>query len=167
MHRRTSGFAAVLVALILIATLTGLSSRAAEPGLPVGAGDVEAVKAVLSAYNTATQKLDLTGTERLFAPDSEIVESGSVEGTYAHYLQNHIRPELSEFKSFTFQNYAVRVQIIGTFALATETFGFRIEPKSGEPVERLAVATSVLHKIDGEWKIVRYHWSSQRPPVKP
>src|SRR3546814_199442 len=36
------------------------------------------VKAVLSSYKVALEALDLTGVERLFATDNQVVESGKV-----------------------------------------------------------------------------------------
>lgn len=48
-------------------------------------------------------------------------------------------------------------------ALATETYRYRIEPRTGEIAERLGVATSVLKKVDGTWKIVSMHGSARRP----
>ena len=122
-------------------------------------------KGVLAAYNAASQKLAVSGTADLFTADSEIVESGSVEGTFAHYLDHHIGPELKEFKTFVFSDYKVDVVVDGSYAFATESFRFRIEPKAGDAVERLAVASSVLKKTGGGWKIFRYHWSSQKPPA--
>ena len=119
-------------------------------------------KAVLAAYNAASQKLDVSGTADLFSSDSEIVESGSVEGTFAYYLEHHIGPELKEFKSFAFTDYKVDLVVDGSYAFATESFRFRIEPKSGDAVERLAAASSVLRKTGGGWKIFRYHWSSRK-----
>lgn len=41
--------------------------------------DAEAVKTVLKQYNNAIEKLDVTGTEKLFTADSKIYESGGSE----------------------------------------------------------------------------------------
>lgn len=122
-----------------------------------------AVAAQLARYMAAVEKLDVTGTEDLFAPDSQIFETGSSEGSYANYLAHHLKPELAEFKSFKFSDYKVSVRFEGPIALATETYRFRIEPKSGEPVERIGVATSVLRNVDGTWKIIVMHNSGRRP----
>lgn len=37
--------------------------------------DIDAVKALLKQSNTAVEKLDVTGTEKLFTSDSKIFES--------------------------------------------------------------------------------------------
>jgi hypothetical protein len=47
----------------------------------------DAAKVVLKQYKDAVEKLDVTGTEKLFTTDSQIFESGGSEGNYAHYLE--------------------------------------------------------------------------------
>ena len=125
--------------------------------------DAAAVKEVLSAYKAAIEKLDAAGTQKLFAPNSQIFETGKAEGTYSTYLAHHLGPELGHFTSFRFADYNVAVQVEGPVAFATETYRYRIEPKSGEPAERLGVATSVLKKMNGEWKILSMHNSARKP----
>lgn len=127
------------------------------------ATDTRAVEAVLSQYKNAIEKLDAAGTEQLFTTDARVFETGSAEGSYATYLAHHLGPELKQFKSFRFSNYRVDVRFEGPVALATETYRYRIEPKTGEATERLGVATSVLKKVKGGWKIVSMHNSARRP----
>ena len=151
--------------LVLVASLAAqpvLAHPGAEHGSVVG-NETEAVTGVLAAYKSAIERLDATGTERLFTADSTIFESGGVEGTYANYLAHHLGPELKEFKSFAFSNYQISVRFEGRLALATESYNYRIETKTGEIAERVGVATSVLKKIGGQWKIVSMHNSTRRP----
>jgi len=125
--------------------------------------EVAAVKGVLAQYQAAIQKLDATGTETLFAADSAVFETGGSEGTYANYLAHHLGPELGEFKSFAFSDYRVDVRFEGPVALATESYSYRIETKEGVIAERRGVSTSVLKKIDGQWKILVSHNSARKP----
>ncbi len=125
--------------------------------------DTRAVQAVLQQYKAAIEKLDARGTERLFTSDAQIFETGGSEGTYASYLSRHLGPELAAFKSFKFSDYKVSVRFEGPVALATESYRYRIEPKTGEIAERLGVATSVLKKVGGSWKILSMHGSARRP----
>lgn len=141
--------------LLLLPTLAG-----AQPGR---GGDTASIAKVLATYKDAVEKLDAKGTERLFVPDSQIFETGSAEGTYANYLSHHLGPELAGFKSFKFSDYKIDVRFEGPVALATETYHYRIEPKTGEVAERMGVATSVLKKVAGEWKIISMHNSGRRP----
>jgi ketosteroid isomerase-like protein len=124
--------------------------------------DAAAVRLVLHNYEAAVERLDPRGTEVLFAPDSEIFESGGSEGNYANYLAHHLTPELREFKSFKFSDYKIIVRFEGPVALASETYKYRIETKKGEVAERFGVATSVLRKARGGWQILSMHSSAHR-----
>ena len=137
--------------------------RTVAPAPAAQSADEAAVRSVLSQYKAAIERLDATGTERLFAPDSTIFETGGVEGSYANYLAHHLGPELKEFKAFSHSDYKVDVRFEGPVALATETYNYRIETKKGEVAERRGVATSVLKKIGGGWKILSMHNSARKP----
>jgi uncharacterized protein (TIGR02246 family) len=139
---------------------------ASVPGSAGMAQDEEgaAIRAVLSEYKAAIERLDARGTEQLFTANSAIYETGGVEGTYANYLAHHLGPELHEFKSFKFSDYKVDVHLLGMSAAhAIETYKYRIETNKGEVAERIGVATSVLVKDDGRWKITMMHNSARKP----
>ncbi len=144
-------------ALLLIASISVGTSAIAQQADRAGAS------AVLSAYKSAVERLDITGIDRLFADDAVVVESGKVEGNFLAYRDHHLGPELKEFKSFTFGNYRADIRLEGPIAVATETYTYRIVLKSDEVIERLGVATSVL-KWDGQsWRIISTHSSSRKP----
>jgi ketosteroid isomerase-like protein len=125
--------------------------------------NADAAKVVLKQYKDAVEKLDVTGTEKLFTTDSRIFESGGSEGTYAHYLEHHLGPEFKEFKSFKYNDYKVDVTVDGNYAFATETYTYVIVvAKDNAEVKRKGVSTSVLKKIKGEWKIMVSHNSSRK-----
>ncbi|MES2005508.1 nuclear transport factor 2 family protein [Sediminibacterium roseum] len=125
--------------------------------------DVDAVKAILKQYSDAVTKLDITGTEKLFTPDSKIFESGGSEGSYAHYMEHHLLPELKQFVSFKFNDYKVEVQLDGNYAFAVETYNYVIvTDKNKDEVKRKGIATSVLKKSNNEWKIMILHNSSRK-----
>ena len=150
-------------------TFAILLSIAAVPAAaqPRRHADTQAVTAVLGQYRTALERLDVSGTERLFVADSQIFESGGVEGSYANYLAHHLGPELREFRSFRFSNVNVEVRFEGSVALATESYTFRIEPVQGAAVERRGVTTSVLRRTGAGWRIVSSHNSSRAPRRPP
>ncbi|WP_208598029.1 MULTISPECIES: nuclear transport factor 2 family protein [Pseudomonadota] len=125
--------------------------------------DREGAAAVLSSYKSAVEQLDITGVEKLFAPDAVVIESGKVEGNFDAYRDHHLGPELKEFKSFTFGDYKADIKMEGPVAIATETYTYRIVLKSGETVDRLGVATSVLKWNGQAWQIVTTHSSSRKP----
>ena len=147
----------------MIAAATLVAQPLAAQGTTAVNADEAAVRSVLTQYKSAIERLDATGTERLFAPDSTIFETGGVEGNYANYLAKHLGPELFHFKSFKFSDYKVEIRFEGPVALATETYSYRIEPKNGEVAQRRGVATSVLKKVGGQWKILSMHNSARKP----
>ena len=123
----------------------------------------DAAKAVLKQYKGAVEKLDVTGTEKLFTADSKIFESGGSEGNYAHYLEHHLGPEFKEFKSFKYNDYKVEVTVDGNYAFATETYSYIIiVTKDNAEVKRKGVSTSVLKKVNGSWRIMISHNSSRK-----
>lgn len=142
-----------MAVLVFLTTLPALASEA----------EVVAVKSVLAAYKSSVERLDASDAVGLFTEDSAVFENGTSEGTFKHYLRHHLGPELAELQTFRFSDYAVSVKIDGSHATAAETYRFRLEPKRGEPVERQAVATSVLRKEGETWRILQFHNSSRRP----
>lgn len=126
--------------------------------------DEQKVKEVLSSYKSALEKLDVKGTDVLFVTNSQIIESGKVEGTYQDYLAHHIGPELGDFASFKFDPYSVTVTVTGDYAFAVEIYNYTIVlKKDNSEIKRKGVASSFLKKENGVWKIVHMHNSSRKP----
>lgn len=143
---------AVAASCLLVSTL----ASAEQP-------DRDGAAAVLSAYKTAIERLDITGVERLFTPDAVVIESGKVEGNFNAYRDHHLGPELKEFKSFTFGDYKVDIKLEGPVAIATETYTYQIVLHSDEVIDRLGVASTVLKWNGQAWQIVSTHSSSRKP----
>lgn len=151
-----------MVAQMLAAPVAGVA-LAASATAQVADADRQDVTAVLARYKSALTNADGKSAGALFAPNAQCFENGKREGTFAEYYARHLGPELAAFKSFTFSDETVDVQIEGVMAFATETHRYRIVTGAGEAIERQGVATSVLRKIDGRWLIVSMHASSRKP----
>ena len=160
----------LLTILILAASSTALAHEPPAPApaaAKASARGSSAVIAVLDAYKTAMEKLDVARTADLFAKDSLIYETGGVEGNYQTYLDHHLTPELAEFSEFKFNDYKVEVRLEPPYAFATETYVYRIVVKAdGKVVERQGVTSSVLRKREGKWRILVSHNSSRAVPKK-
>jgi ketosteroid isomerase-like protein len=131
--------------------------------------DKEAVKAVMKAYKDAIQNLTTDGTFELFTQDATIFEQGKVEGTYQDYINGHLGPELDHFKSFTFSDYQINVEVNLPYAYTTENYLYTIVLKGDEAkgikertIQSKGVATSVLKKINEDWKITHSHTSFKK-----
>ena len=126
------------------------------------ASEEYAVKKVMKTYKETLESLDVTESYALFTEDSQVLEQGKIEGTYRDYIANHIGPELGHFESFTFSAYEISVVLDMPYAFTTESYIYNIVLKEdSRKVERKATATSILKKIDDEWKIIKTHSSSR------
>ncbi|CAL2095570.1 SnoaL-like protein [Tenacibaculum sp. 190524A02b] len=128
--------------------------------------DKQDVIEVMKSYKNALQNLTTKGTFELFTEDSEVFESGGVEGSYAHYIEHHLGPELGHFKSFTFSDYEIDVKVDAPYAFTTETYIYTIvlnpnDKGNSRTIKKKGVATSILKKMDGKWKIIKIHSSSR------
>ncbi len=155
----------LLTIVILAANSTALAHEPPAPApapTKASARGSSAVIAVLDAYKTAVEKLDVSKTTELFATDSLIYETGGVEGNYQTYLEHHLTPELAEFSEFKFNDYKVEVRLEPPYAFATETYVYRLVVKAdGKIVERQGVTSSVLRQQGGKWRILVSHNSSR------
>ena len=125
--------------------------------------DVTGAEAVLTSYRDALAARDAEAMAALFAEESFIYENGKAEGSFTHYMEHHLGPELDAITNFTFGEPTLAVTRMGHMAYGRETYTYRIELADGRVIDREGVATSVLaHDADG-WKIVQYHSSSRAP----
>lgn len=129
----------------------------------------EAVVKVMKSYKDAIQNLTTEGTFELFAQDATVFEQGKVEGTYKDYIDGHLGPELGHFKSFTFSDYEIQTTVNLPYAYTTENYLYTIVLKGNDAkgtkertIESKGVATSILKKIDGKWKIIHSHTSFKK-----
>jgi len=146
--------------LLLVCTLFIITSTQGQNK------DSEAVLSVMKTYKDALQNLTTEGTFELFTKDSKVFESGGVEGTYANYIEHHLGPELGHFKKFEFSDYEIDAEVDLPYAFTTETYIYTIvlnPDKKGESrtIRKKGVATSILKKMDGKWKIIKTHSSSR------
>lgn len=143
--------------MLVLSLLTAFAIKGYSRGT-----EEEAVKKVLKEYQTAIEKLSTTGVADLFLPNSEIVESGSLDGSISTYLEHHPGPELKEFKSFKFSYYTVKVEVKGDYAFTTEDYIYTMVLQDGKAVKQKGVATSILQKTKQGWKIKSTHTSAHR-----
>ena len=127
-----------------------------------------AVAAVMKQYKDAIQNLNIDNTFTLFTDNSQVFEQGGVEGSYRHYVEHHLGPELGHFKSFDFTDYAIEIVLAGDYAFTTETYHYKIvlqpdDQGNSREIVKKGLATSILHKSDAGWKIFKTHSSSRQP----
>lgn len=149
------------ILLVVIFIFSGLNIQAQNT-------EKKEVIIVMKSYKDAIQNLSTKGTMELFTKEAAVFESGGSEGTYKNYVAHHLGPELGHFNSFLFSNYKIDVVIELPFAFVTETYLYTIDLKANEErgtkaiiIKKKGVATSILKKINGKWKITKTHTSSR------
>ena len=145
---------------VILLIVISMSGHAQQPSVD----DVNMVVSTLESYKKAIERLDTVGTGKLFVSKSVVIESGKIEGRYQDYLAHHLGPELGDFKSFAFTDYKADVNVDLPYAFATETYKYTIVlKKDNSVIERKGVATTILKKDNGAWKIWQTHTSARKP----
>ncbi len=133
--------------------VTGSAALAEEPALKVP-----------GAYLDAMETGDLDAAGRLFAPESSVFESGGQEGTWAHYREHHLGPEIAEIESFKVIRGTPEIEYSGdhTMAFVAWPIEYEIALKDERLIESRGPVTFVLTGEPGKYKIRHLHWSSRR-----
>jgi hypothetical protein len=144
--------------LIVLAALCALPVSAQEKGGPRPPTEVAA------SYLDAMEAADLDKAESLFARESSIFEGGGDEGTWKHYREHHIGPELAELRSFkTTRGKAEQaVSADGSMVMVAWPVDYRIELKDGKVVDSESTVTFVLVREGEAYRIRHLHWSSRK-----
>jgi ketosteroid isomerase-like protein len=146
----------LVAAALLAAPVAGQEKKAAaRPTTPI-----EVAAAYLDTMDTA----DLDRAESLFAKESSIFEGGGEEGTWKHYREHHIGPELAEFSSFktTKGKPEEEVSADGSMAFVAWPVEYRIALKDGNTVDSKGTVTFVLVREADAYRIRHLHWSSRK-----
>ncbi len=133
--------------------VTGPAALAEEPALQVP-----------GAYLDAMETGDLDAAGRLFASESSVFESGGQEGTWAHYREHHLGPEIGEIDSFKVIRGTPEVEYSAdrTMAFVAWPIEYKIALKDERLIESRGTVTFVLTGGSAEYRIRHLHWSSRR-----
>ena len=120
--------------------------------------------AVAAAYLDSMESGDLDGAERLFGSTSSIYESGGQEGTWKHYREHHLGPEIGAVESFTISRGESESHTSqdGSMAFVAWPIEYRIVLKDDRTVESKGTVTFVLVREEDGFRIRHLHWSSRK-----
>ena len=120
--------------------------------------------AVAAAYLDAMESGDLDTAEKLFGSSSSVYESGGQEGTWKHYREHHLGPEIDAVESFTIsrgESESHKSQD-GSMAFVAWPIEYRIVLKGDRTIESKGTVTFVLVRGDDGFRIRHLHWSSRK-----
>lgn len=150
-------FAALSMAALSAVWFSTVSAQSSEE---------KSVRDVLTREAEAVEKGDLAALDKLWANDESVTvfESGYANYGWSDYRNNHLAPELKEFKNTKYVFSDLKVKVDGKTAWATFKYSLAAD-LGARRVESGGLGTAVLEKRDGRWRIV--HWHSSAPRRQP
>jgi uncharacterized protein (TIGR02246 family) len=120
------------------------------------------VTAFFKSYDAAFTAKDLNKLATLYHPDVTIFEGSSINRGWVDYRDNHLGPELKSFQNLQWAHSNIVVHPLGESA-AYVTADYAIKYQSGErSADSGGIATHVLVKEQGQWKIRHSHTAARR-----
>tara|TARA_R110002050_G_scaffold265306_4_gene406355 strand:- start:2019 stop:2396 length:378 start_codon:yes stop_codon:yes gene_type:complete len=114
---------------------------------------------VVTQFHQALKTGDKTTARKLLADDVLIFEGGGVERSADEYAHHHMLSDMKYVAAMNSESLEHNVKIMGNTAVSmsrSKTTGtYKEKERNYESME-----TMVLEKQNGEWKIVRIHWSN-------
>ena len=149
MTRTLTGITATVV------ILAGLVSVAAQ------SRDAE-VTSFFKAYDEAFNARDIQKLATMYHPDVTIFEGSGINRGWVDYRDNHLGPELKSFQDLQWAHSNIVVHMLGDSS-AYVTADYTIKYKTGDRVvDSGGIATHVLVKEQGAWKIRHSHTAARR-----
>ncbi len=160
----SKGFSVAAVVLA-IAAFIGLSFYT---GVSAQTNDEKAVAAVLRQNAAAFAKNDMATMTKIWATDESltIFESGHANYGWTDYRDNHLAPEMKEMKNTKYEYSDIKAKVSGSMAYATMKYTISGDSE-GKHFDSAGLATAVLAKSGGKWRIVHWHSSSPRRQPSP
>lgn len=120
--------------------------------------------AVAKAYFGAVESSDLDAASSLFTADSSVFESGGVEGTWGHYREHHLEPELDAISAFetVLGEPEVAYSQDASMAFVSWPLEYHIELTDHRTIDSKGTVTFVLVEDGENYSIRHLHWSSRR-----
>ena len=140
-----------IVASVIAGTI-GLSAQSRE----------SEILAFFKAYDAAFNARDIDKLATMYHADVTIFEGSGINNGWIDYRDNHLGPELKSFQDLAWSHSKIVVHMLGDTS-AYVTADYAIKYTSGERVvDSGGIATHVLVKEQGNWKIRHSHTAARR-----
>lgn len=154
------------LAMAMIASLLVAKAAVAHPA-PQAAGRIQArpladaaAARVVDDFHTALARGDTSAAASLLSEAVIIFEGGSAERSRNEYATAHLPADATFEKAVGSQLVQRSGEASGDMAWVASEGRTKGQFKSRD-VDRVTTETAVLRRIDGRWRIVHLHWSSQ------
>ena len=146
-----------LMQIVLFTSVLGLAS-----GVDAAQTQQSEIAAFFKTYDAAFNAKDLDTLATLYHPDVTIFEGAGIDRGWVAYRDNHLGPELKSFQNLQWSHSNIVVHPLGDSA-AYVTADYAIKYQAGERVvDSGGIATHVLVKDQGQWRIRHSHTAARR-----
>ena len=147
-----------IVLAVMIAAMMGLAGTAQSLDTQI----LEFFKTYDAAFNAK----DMVKLATLYHIDVTIFEGTGINRGWVDYRDNHLGPEMKSFENLQWAHSNIVVHMLGDSA-AYVTADYSIKYKVGDrSVDSSGIATHVLVKEQGTWKIRHSQTAARRAPPR-
>ena len=165
LRQRIVVVAQLAVGLVALPAFAGAQAHARGAPPPVAAAqgpDADRVTRTIEALFAAAERGDLAALDTLYAGDSlTVIEGAGINRGWRDYRDNHLAPELKEFRDFKYRPQEIVVHVTGDVAWAT--YRYALSATVGErKVDVVGRGTAILERRGARW-VVRHTQTASRP----
>lgn len=149
--------ALVVCALLVLALPSAARAQehdhaAMTAGAPQSA-DAQRVVRTMQALFAAAERNDMAALDSLYAGDSLLViEGAGINRGWKDYRDNHLGPELKEFKNFKYRPFEIEARVVGDVAWVT--YRYAISADMGErKLDSVGRGTAILERRGAKWVV--------------
>lgn len=130
--------------------------------------EAAAVVLAIQSLFAAAERGDLAALDSIYAGDSLIVlEGAGMNRGWTDYRDNHLAPELKEFRNFRYRPFEIEARVAGTMAWATFRYALSADLPDGK-VDVVGRGTAILERQGNRWIVRLTHTASRaRRPSDP
>lgn len=152
---------------VVVATMVALAVVLAGTSAVRGASDAEdqAFVEFFKKYDQAFMAKSLDQLATFYHPDVTVYEGGGINPGWADYRDRHLGPELKMFANLKFEHINIVGRLIGPDAAYVTGEYLLDATNDGKEIRSGGLATYVLIRESGAWKIRHSHTSSKRRPA--
>jgi ketosteroid isomerase-like protein len=149
---------AIAVGLALLGASATISAQAPTSG--AGPDARSAVRTIVALF-AAAERSDFAALDTLYAGDSLlVVEGAGINRGWRDYRDNHLGPELKDFKNFQYRPFEIEARVVGE--LAWVTYRYALAADIGErKIDAIGRGTAILERRGEKW-IVRLTQTGSR-----
>jgi ketosteroid isomerase-like protein len=115
----------------------------------------------MRALFAAAERGDLAALDSIYAGDSLLViEGAGINRGWVDYRDNHLAPELKEFRNFRYRPFEIEARVSGTLAWATYRYALSADVPDRK-VDVVGRGTAILERRGDRW-VVRLTQTASR-----